>query len=478
MKSPSDRLESLIETFKKEERKRAKAFLESPYHNTNPALVKLFNFYLKNNVRASESMFQSVFPRTKFDIQKLYNIKSLLYRKLLEFISNYQELDSNEINVLNFFRQRGLQQSFQLYSKNLNKKLIERGYQSEEDYHRQYQFFLESDEFNVATSKSDEGALQKKMDHVDLYYLLIKLKTACEMKNRERIVSGKYRSENMDFVIGKVNRDRNSLKEHPLVLLYFDAFRLMDGDSHELYLRLKKELHLSGGLIAQKDAKALINYAQNFCIRKINNGEVDYFKELFELYQYQIDGGLILQEGYISEWDYKTAITVGLRLKKRTWTESFINDFKEYLPLHIQENAYNYNLANFYYEIGNHGQALKMLNTVGFTDVFYDLSSRSVLLKIYFEADDFEALSGVIVTFKAFLKRNKTIAEFQHEIYWNLLKYTQKGMRLIESAPKKNTSKFQSKLKDLIDTIEGESKIANKSWLLEILKKKAPQSGA
>ncbi|MBK7856349.1 MAG: hypothetical protein IPJ79_16970 [Bacteroidetes bacterium] len=67
-----------------------------------------------------------------------------------------------------------------------------------------------------------------------------------------------------------------------------------------------------------------------------------------------------------------------------------------------------------------------MLHKVSFTDIYYQLDSRSVLLKTYYETSDLDALQYHITAFRNFLKRNHSVSEYQLSIYSNLVKYTQR----------------------------------------------------
>lgn len=66
---------------------------------------------------------------------------------------------------------------------------------------------------------------------------------------------------------------------------------------------------------------------------------------------------------------------------------------------------------------------------VEFTDVFYQLDSRVLQLKIYFESDDYENLFYHISAFRIFLKRNNSISENQRTIYRNLVRFKAKLAR-------------------------------------------------
>ena len=52
-----------------------------------------------------------------------------------------------------------------------------------------------------------------------------------------------------------------------------------------------------------------------------------------------------------------------------------------------------------------------MLLKVEFNDVYYHLDSKSLLMKVYFELDEYDAFSSLVDAFKIYLRRNQTISE-------------------------------------------------------------------
>ena len=109
--------------------------------------------------------------------------------------------------------------------------------------------------------------------------------------------------------------------------------------------------------------------------------------------------------------------------------------------------------------------ALKQISDPGFEDAFYNIDSRSMFLKIYYELEEEDSFLATIETFKSFLNRNKKISEGMRITCLNLLKYTKKlndqRLKLLYN-PRKSSGDGIIKLKA---EINGEKKIANLAWL-------------
>ena len=157
-------------------------------------------------------------------------------------------------------------------------------------------------------------------------------------------------------------------------------------------------------------------------------------------------------------------------------TFKVINEQKNKLPDDQRENAYTYNLANYYYETKEYKKATKLLQSVDFKDVYYNLDSKSMLLKIYFEQDEEEAFFALVTTFKAYLTRNKLISSDRYITYNNLLKFTRNAFVFKTMLPyqqRHNINKINALKKNLIET----KNVVNLNWLLkeveELLKEKS-----
>ena len=81
----------------------------------------------------------------------------------------------------------------------------------------------------------------------------------------------------------------------------------------------------------------------------------------------------------------------------------------------------NYNLVDLYYYKKELGKALEYLHKVEYSDVFYALNSKEMLLKIYYEMNEEEALHNLLASFRIYLKRNKLISDNIRLPYQNFI---------------------------------------------------------
>ena len=252
------------------------------------------------------------------------------------------------------------------------------------------------------------------------------------------------------------------------ILIYYQAFlTLTDSSNESHYMKLKELLSENIHVFSKSEAKQMYDYAQNYCIKKINSGNTNYSIELFNLYKLLLEKKVIFEGKYITPSSYKNIVSLGLRLKEFHWTKKFIEDYKEKIAFEFRNNAYIYNLASFYYSTEEYGKALKLIQKVEFTDIFYHLGSKSMLLKIFYELDETEPFYSLVDTFIMYLKRNKLISDYQFEVHHNLIKFSKKTFDLKLRLTQNKKSVNKKALEILKEKINSTPKITNLQWLNE-----------
>ena len=136
----------------------------------------------------------------------------------------------------------------------------------------------------------------------------------------------------------------------PVVQIYFLIYQSFINENDEKhYLNLKSALGNYYQHFTKDEAREMYVFAQNYCIKKINQGNKKYYEEVFQLYKQLLNNEVLLIEEELSEWDYKNIVTTGTRLGHHQWVQNFLEEYKTKLNKVVRNNAYHYNLANFYY---------------------------------------------------------------------------------------------------------------------------------
>jgi len=102
------------------------------------------------------------------------------------------------------------------------------------------------------------------------------------------------------------------------------------------------------------------------------------------------------------------------------------------------------------------------LNRVEFSDIYYSFDTKKMMLKIYFEQDETDALLSLIVSFRTFIKRNQSLSEANRLAYENFILVMQQFVKFQQ----------QKSAPELLKKIETLKPLADRNWLLEQYHKK------
>ena len=115
----------------------------------------------------------------------------------------------------------------------------------------------------------------------------------------------------------------------------------------------------------------------------------------------------LMHDDYFSQWEFKNVVNISLRLNEKEWCKNFIRRYITYLKPPERKNALTFNLAYLHFMNGNFKEAIKRLKDVKFTDVFYKVDSKVILMKCYYELDEIEFFFYHASAYRLFLLRNR-----------------------------------------------------------------------
>ncbi|MBL7916331.1 MAG: hypothetical protein JNL49_14975 [Bacteroidia bacterium] len=315
--------------------------------------------------------------------------------------------------------------------------------------------YIHMNHFLPRQKRSDESPIGEATRFLDKFYIARKLQMLCAIINVQNVMAVNYDFFMRDELLEQLRN--GAFKEVPLIASYFRVLMTLTEPENEVHFEeLDHLLISSGNNFMHSDLRDMYQYQMNYCIKKINQGQAHYVNKLFRIYQSVLERKVIFNNGYLSQWDFKNIVVIGIRSGNHDWVFNFIESYKKFLQPHEQENAFVYNLAYYYFSIGDYRKALSQLRQVEFTDLYYQLDMRAILLKCYYEMDDEETFFYHIAAFRIFLNRNKMVSEYQRTIYRNMIKFT---------TALKKAAWQPDKLEALLQEINTVKQIADINWL-------------
>ncbi len=469
-----------LQVLNRKEMTRFKEMAYSPYFNKHEKVRKLtaylsaiyphFDAKTCNKIVIYEQLFEQE-ANTSLERQL-----SLVFNYTMQLLDTFwaeeifkQDEEQQHIYILQQLRIKNQIKRYEKYLKKFDKQLKKTSIRNNEFYRHQFELAIEADNFYTIQSKHQKDlSIQNKQDNLDLYYLSEKLRDACEMTIRSKILQINYEVGMLETIVEEVQNNKAKYEHAPSIMVYYLIYLMLSKEDTKYYFELIPLLAESTNAFPKGELQHIYSLAQNFCIGQINTGNSDFMAELFKLYKAQLQNDLLLDEdGHLSEWHYKNIVTVGLRLTDFKWTKNFIETYKLKLNETVVENAYTFNLAAYYYSTQQYGKVQQLLLQVEYTDIRYSLDAKSLLLRTYFDLNEFDALDSLTDAFKMYLKRNKLISEQRREGYYNLLKFTKRAAHIKMNVPYQSTTKTQKAVAKIKADIEVCDRVFNLNWLVE-----------
>lgn len=401
-----------------------------------------------------------VYPEQNVSAQTIRYLESDLVRSVENWWIK-QELKDNSLLrntiLLRAMSKRGLQKPFS--------SLLQRSealLQSTQHWDMDFLFYryqLNNLAFEFASRQENRGidpGLQSMLEDLEELYISGSLKYGSILVNLGNVTSAP-----VDPVL--VMHLRN-LGEQALTRGYAGAdvychvlLTLVGPDEEENYHQLLAKLEEDKDVFSPEEMGQLYAFALNYCIKRLNEGREDYLQKLFQLYQRLLDHRIIFSGEYILQQHFKNIVTTAIRLEEYAWTWSFLEHYIQFVPATDRKNASTYNHAALHFAQGNYSAALRLLQEVEFTDVYYHVDSKALLLKTYFELGDWEPSLSLMEAFGIYLRRNRAISPYQRKVYSNFLKFFKKLVRKRLGSRKKIT--------EILAEMDAVREIADLRWL-------------
>jgi hypothetical protein len=458
----------LLQACTPEELPALRRFVESPYFNRHTWLAELLDYLLERRHALEEidpgHAFAVVLPGQPYDDKRWRYMLSDL-GVLIERFWTIEHYESDERRVLPdrmaLASERGIDKMYRQTERRVI-DLLE-GHDTRNSAF--FEFALKSSEqaylhFTRQKLRRYDPGLQAVSDNLDRFYYLQKLRFAVAMLENRQILQGDYQTGISASWLQHL--EAADFFGEPLIRLYHAALRAQEDENDEtLFENLRTMLVDQERSMPVDDLRSVYQLAINYCARKIRQGKDAFVSEALELYNDGIERKLFSDAGHLSPWAFSNVIKLALRLKRFDWIEEFIQKYGPDLAEDFRQNVLHYNLAELYFYTNRYDEAQQALHKVAMNDLIYYLGARVLLVKIYFETREINALLSLLSAFIAFLKRNREISSNLKQTYLNFC-----------------TTVFQlskpeiKNLERLRENIRTTPLLTDREWLLNMLAKR------
>lgn len=458
----------VLRTFSKKEWRDLQKWLESPIHNQREDVITFMKYLSTNGHLDSEKhlkkekIYAKLFPGEAFDDAKLRQTIHFLLKALEEFLiyqKMQEDVTQSQLTLASIYRQRKLDKAFKK-SVRIIEELQERlPYRNQQYLRSEYLLQQEKYLFLESKERTVKMNLQEVSDTLDISFLADKLRQSCLMLAHQAVYKAMYSIGLIEEVLHYI--EFHNLTEHPAIGIYYYLYQTMaDPDTPQHFEALEKQIFEYGAVFPPEEIKDIYLGAINYCIIKLNVGQDSYFRKAFELYRKGIEGKILISNNTIDPYLFRNATAAGLRLREFEWVENFIHSYRDYLDEKYRDNFFRSSLARLRFDQNDYDAAIELLAQTDFDDVLIHMSAKTMLLKIYFELNEIDALESLLESMRTYLNRKELVGAYRPN-YQNIIRYTKKLVR-INPYDKDRKEKLRQE-------IMAANPLTEKAWLLKQL---------
>lgn len=458
----------LLRTLDARELRAFKKWLISPFHNQREDLIDLFDYIMykdhlfREDQLEKEKIFKKIFPDTEYDDARLRQTVHFLMKALESFLT-YQEFTEDEATLnralAKVYRSRKQEKAFLKTMRNLEKIQENSAHRGEEHLRNEFLLHWERYKFYEGKKRTTDLQLQEVSDNMDIAYIASRLRQSCLMLAHQKVYKMDYDMGMMDATLAYL--ETKNLLHIPAIAIFYHGYKAFTNEQEEQHFRLLKDaISAYSHFFPPAEIREIYLMAINYCISRMNTGQKSFVREAFDLYKLGIENEVLIENGQISRFTFRNIVNTGTPLKEFDWLNGFIQSYQESLEEKHRDSLVCFSLAKIHFEKREYNQAMKLLAQFEDDDMLTNLYGKAMLIQMYYEEDEYDALESLLESMRAYLKR-KQIISYHKDLYTNLIKYTKKLVKI---------NPYNQQQKDLLaEEIKNVSPLPIKTWLLERL---------
>ncbi len=420
----------LLKTLSKEELKKFELFINSPYFNTNAAIIKLFEAikkhapdYTDKNLHR-EKLFKKIYP------EKAYNETSLRTRmsEMTDLIRKFfavSRLEKNEfefkLNIIQEVKQRN---KFKLAEKYILEELskLENKQDGEINYYSKLSLVKELVEvYRTSKMRNYSDYSVELGDSLFNFFYREFFAIANEIAYDKEVFNYKPEYDVTEEFIKTFNvkkfletaKEKNYMHFPYLALFYYMHIVRTDYGNEENFYNLK-ELALN---YHKNLSRAENNNIWSALINSINGGlrykDAKYMREAFELNKFFLGLEIMPLEpgGYFYPEKFYNIFTIATGCKEFDFAERFAEENYKKVPPEVMDNIINLCRGIIQFFKKNYSGSIDYLNKVELNDIVVKIRARMYYFMNYYETNSFESANSLLDSFKHFISENKDVPD-------------------------------------------------------------------
>ncbi len=469
----------LLNTFSEKELQDFSHVVHCRYFNTDAGVTTLFEVLWKSvlgkktyNEQVKTMLYQKIFPDTavadegltkkqRNTLQSKINALKTLAEQFLMLEAEKEDDRCKYIFLYPKLLERKQYSLFSRHAKRDKKQLEDKAAKDTAYYAQRYKIEEGRIDYLHQNGKLlEEDNLEDLNYHLDLYYLLSKLKHHLTTLSLKRVSAGKY---DLDAVkMTDLLLENVVYAKHPLVQLYLANIELFDQPGDAIYIRLLELLNRYNEVIPVRLLKPFYTSAINYCMYQIRTGQSLYFKNMFELYQIMDEKELIIEDGFVPIDTLRNMIISGCRVGAFDLAIQLLEQYYSFISRPVRESVYNFNMGLIAFHQKDYEQAHEQFIQTKPVNTAYDINVRVLTLKCLYESgkEYSEPTVQAFRTAESYFKNHKSLTGRARLSYKNFIRILINLYRIQHRATKMTLISLKEKL-------EQQEVNSDKRWLLE-----------
>lgn len=456
-------------------------FIKSPFFSIPKRIHNLYDIFhsryckYKNFDISREELAGLIYKdkekRTDNNVKKIISDFIRAYELFLIHIEFENQNSEHRFLLLKQLRQKQLSDRYELKLQDL-KTDLEKCTKRDEKYYQYYLCALD-EELSYKLSKDilDNPELeQEKSMYIDLNFLFSKLNIFQAMFSRQYFTGNapKYEWKFLNEINKYVKENIEFLKKHhyTIYINYLLLNLLLSPDQKEYFDETKQYLTENEKLIQSDDMVTFFPQLINFCMLKVNNGEMEYEKEILSLVKKEDELNIFNAGNELDFVMFKIVIESCIGQGEFDWLEYFINKYGDYLNPEYKDSIINVSYAKLYLYKKEYDKARRFQEKINYKDYFHYIDAKLILARIGYETGNVDELLNAADTVRKYLKLHKEIPENYSEGYLAFIKFLLVLLKLQEES-----MEYESDVKNIhyyINEIREQKKfIYAGNWLIK-----------
>ena len=462
------KLTALLRELSPTQKKRFGGYLHSPFFNTPPTAVALYEYLLS---------IHGTFPEKDLSPQAIAERKPLLKTESIQNKAGTQLLGCYEnflaaAHFADHHTQPALHKLAALkaqgYFEQFEEELQAMRQMAEGQLTKTISYFelqhqlaeLQYNGFDNKLKRKQGQHIQPVLDTLDTYYAIKKIRYLCEALNRGQMQPSAHITTTAAPLLAQLS----GLQHHPYIYLFTHVFGMLGAetfdDSTAHYQQIKKHIEAATDAATDTSIREVSDYLQAWSIKWMNKGHQQAAHEYLHWIRYKARHGWLLQHGLIEPAVYTNVLAVMVRTRQPADDiERFITQYTPALPAAIQQSRSTYAQAILLYAQAQYADAAMLFSQAEAKDdpVFNSIIRRWFFISTFESRPWGYGLDVILNTYARYINRNEALPDSIKEVFRQFISHSQKLLH----------SPLKHERQQLKTLIENQPYFPGKEWVIE-----------